>query len=317
VEDGMSADAESEADALIADYKRALLGEIELAASDLDEIEDHLRALANDLRERGMPHVAAVREACRRLGDPHAVAREHARVRPAFGAQLSRLRAFGAVALTLPILISSAMRIFPSAGIVSHIGIQILLGGVVALALALGLNWARPIVVGGIACFTLQVAADYFMWPGGNPFWLVCYPAILVLVAPWRIRELTPSGWALACNVWAFTAAAYALELGVNGHPVATAALPALGLAIIATCGVVLRARWSAVISAATGVALALTLGELAPLTVRFRFPWFSELTQAFILLLIGSGVVAAAGAALLAWRTSRSTFGTLQHAIE
>ena len=93
---------------VIATYKRELVAEAELARGDLDEIEDHLRVLATELRDRGMPRIEATIEACRRLGDPRAVAREHARVRSPFGARLSKLRAYSAVALIAPILIQAA-----------------------------------------------------------------------------------------------------------------------------------------------------------------------------------------------------------------
>ena len=83
-------------------YRRALHTEAEIARGDLDEIEDHLRSLALELRANGLTGLEAVTEAARRIGEPALVAREHARVRSAFGARLTRLRSWGAAALLAP-----------------------------------------------------------------------------------------------------------------------------------------------------------------------------------------------------------------------
>src|ERR1700735_2503737 len=83
----------------IARYRAQILAEAELSRGELDEIEDHLRSLAADLREHGTPSGEAIALACQRLGDPRDLAREHARARSRFGARLSRARAWSAAAL--------------------------------------------------------------------------------------------------------------------------------------------------------------------------------------------------------------------------
>ena len=300
---------------LIAKYKADLVGEAELARGDLDEIEDHLRTLADELRERGMPRVEAVREACARLGDPRAVAREHARVRTPFGARLSRLRAYSAVALMVPILVMGALTIFPTVGVLSLYGTQIVLGAIITLALALRLSWARPIVVGGVACFTVQVALAQVMAPEPNPMWLVAYAGVLAFVMPWRRHELSPGGWALALQVWAFAAAAFALEFQISSPHwirfVSSDAELAFFATAIATVGIIVRARWSAGFSAAAALTLAASLFQLLPLS--FRFP-FGPLMQISILGIVASGALAATIGTILSWRNARSTVGTLRH---
>jgi hypothetical protein len=297
---------------LIARYKLELSSEAQLARGDLDEIEDHLRMLASELRDAGMPRVEATVEACRRLGDPRAVAREHARVRSPFGARLSNLRTASAFALIAPIWIESAIRIFPNAGVLSHIGIQLVLGAIITVALGLRLHWARPIVIGGIACFAIQVAVNYFMFHG-NAVWMVLYAGIVALVVPWRRHELTASGWALALNVWAFAAAAYALEFGFNGRFVATSAQFALVASIVATAGIVLRARWAAAMAAISAILLVSSMLQLMPMDVHFPFP---TLTQVTILGVVMSGAIASAVGAMLSRREARSTFGTLRYVL-
>jgi hypothetical protein len=73
----------------------------------------------------------------------------------------------------------------------------------------------------------------------------------------------------------------------------------------------VLRARWSAIASAVSALALFIMVGELCM--------WRSELSgewQLFVFANFGGGAIAASVAAILAWRTTRSPVGTLQHAV-
>ena len=311
----MTDDSNAEADALIEGYKQVLTREAELARGDLDEIEDHLRALTDELRGSGMPRVAAVREACRRLGDPRAVAREHARVRSPFGARLSRLRAYSAVALMLPPLISGALEVFPSIGVFSVFGLQIVFGAVVAFAVALRLTWARPIVLGAIACFVIQLAYTQYVLPDRDPIWLVLYTGILAFVLPWRRVELSASGIALALQVFAFGGAAYALEFQFSTpsgfQPMSTGAHVAFYATVIATAGGILRARWGALASLFSAATLAIAFFELAPLNFRF-----APGAQAVFVTLLGGAVLAALAGALLSWRTARSNLGTLEHVL-
>jgi hypothetical protein len=302
---------------LIAKYKADLVGEAELARGDLDEIEDHLRTLADELRERGMPRVEAVREACTRLGDPRDVAREHARVRSPFGARLSRLRAWSAVALALPILIGGALRIFPSSGPLSLFGLQIVFGAIVTLALAFRLPWARPVVLGGIAFFAMQVAIVTLSVPSRNPIWLVPYLGIFAFVMPWRRNELSSTGLAIALHVWAFAAASVALEFQTSNttgvYYLAPGAMIAFTGAMIATCGTIVRARWAILGSLACAIKLVECAYVFSPPSLRFPMPASAQIT---ILAMIGSGVLAATLGTILSWRDARSTVGTLQHVL-
>ena len=301
-------------DQLIATYKEALMTEAELARGDLDEIEDHLRALAGELRDHGMPGAAAVREACRRLGDPRVVAREHARVRSPFGAKLPRLRAYSAVALAVPILVRAASDVFPIEGIASRVGLQIVLAAIVTLALALRLAWARPIVLGGIACFGLVALHAWLAWHHGTPVWLVAYAGMFAFLVPWRSHELTTSGWALALNAYAFGCATFGLMWDFvtpdnDFRLVAPAAMIAFATTIVATSGTVLRAKWSAIPALASAAALFVTVLEMSARA----FTSMSPIVEGFMMAIFVSGVFAASLGTLLTWRTSRSPLGTLQ----
>lgn len=308
-------ESNAEADALIEGYKQVLVAEAELARGDLDEIEDHLRSLTEELRGTGMPRVAAVREACRRLGDPRAVAREHARIRSPFGARLSKSRAYSAVALMLVLLISGAVTIIPFAGMLSLFGLQLVFGGILAIAVALRLSWARPILVGGIACFAVQVGLALAVVEDPQPIWLAMYLGILAFVVPWRRAEITASGVALALQVWAFGAAVFAVQFQISTptgfHSMSTGAEIAFFTTTLATLGGILRARWGVVASLASTFAMAFALYELAPLAFHGGF-----VVGIAIRALVLSGVVAALVSTFIGGRTARSTLGTLEHVL-
>ena len=302
---------------LIAKYKADLVGEAELARGDLDEIEDHLRTLAHELRERGMPGVEAVREACTRLGDPREVAREHARVRSPFGARLSRMRALSAVALALPILISGALNVFPSVGPFTFFGLQIAFGVFVTLALALRQPWARPIVLGGVAFFTMQFAIVTVTVPSANPMWLIAYLGIFVFVMPWRRNELSSTGLAVALHVWAFCAATLVLEFqtpnGLGFCYLAPGATIAFTGAVLATGGTIVRARWAALGSLVCVIKLVERTYAFTPMPHYSRMPMSAQVTM---LAITASGVIAATIGTLLSWRNARSTLGTMQRVL-
>jgi hypothetical protein len=302
---------------VIAKYKADLVGEAEIARSDLDEIEDHLRLLADELRTAGMPRLAAVREACVRLGNPRDLAREHARVRSPFGARLSGPRTLSAIALLLPILALGAVNIWPSQGVWSVFGIQIVAGFGLIAALALRLAWARPILLGGMSFFTIQVAVAQFEMPTPHPLWLIPYAGTLAFVMPWRRNELTANGLSLALQVWAFGAAAYALGFQIStptGYRyISQGAEVALFATTIAVAGTILRAKWSALASAVSAVTLVMAFIEISPLKFNFGFP---QLMYTAVLLLIGTGALAAAVGTILSWRNARSVFGSLQHVL-
>ncbi|MEO6777177.1 MAG: hypothetical protein ABI467_29890 [Kofleriaceae bacterium] len=302
---------------LIAKYKLELTGEAELARGDLDEIEDHLRALASELRDRGMPRIEATVEACRRLGDPKAVAHEHARVRSPFGARLSKLRSFSALALIAPIVIHSAFAVFSHHGVYSLFGMQVVLGMVIAVALAARVAWARPIVLAGMASFSLELLLGVFAGPAVSHLWLVPYAGTVAFVVPWRRGELTTSGIALALQVWSYTAAAFAMNFaissphGASWRPASYGALIALFAAVVATTGGVLRARWGAVASLVSAAALGIGVFEFASLP--YYFPLRFQLP---VMGLLASGCAAAAIGTVVSWRDARSTLGTLRYVL-
>ncbi len=305
-------------DEAVAAYTRELVDEAEIAKGDLDEIEDHLRALTCDLRERGMPATVAVTEAARRLGDPRVVAREHARVHPAFGAKLSRFRAYSAALLLVPMLAYMAIVIVPRAGLASQPGVQLVLGAFLAVGLVMRLSWARPILFGGLAFCVVESAVTTYMFPNvQNLPWLVGQLGILAFVMPWRRRELTAAGWALALQVWGYVVATFCLMFVYTDSDgsylmIAPIGMVAAGFAVLATCGTVLRARWSSFASVLSAVTLAVTLSELWGLRVGFGESFF----YLYIVGSVASGMLAATASAILSWRTARSTLGTFQYVL-
>ena len=65
-------------DEAIEQYRQELVAEASLAKGDLDEIEDHLRALIDELRadQPALGLATAIAQARERLGEPRALARE-------------------------------------------------------------------------------------------------------------------------------------------------------------------------------------------------------------------------------------------------
>ncbi|HTM20957.1 MAG TPA: hypothetical protein VL172_10630, partial [Kofleriaceae bacterium] len=266
---------DDEIDRAIQDYCHDLQAEAELARGDLHEIEDHMRSLVDELRGRGLPVGAAIAEAARRLGEPRALAREHARVSSPFGARLSRARAWSAAALLAPMLAWLGLYIVPVTGAFSRAGMELVVGSVLVLALVARRAWARPVLLGGMAFFVLPAALWAALVPGASPLWMLWHLGIAAFLAPWRRRELTPAGWALALHVWTYGAAAFALGFQVTTNDgswnlVAPASQVALGAAMLATAGSLLRARWAALASLLAAAALAAVVFELWGL--RFRF---------------------------------------------
>jgi hypothetical protein len=313
METGMTdsrSDDPDEIDRAIAAYRAQLTAEAELARADLDEIEDHIRTLAAELRGRGLGATEAVAEAARRLGDPRSVAREHARVRTAFGARLSRTRAWAAALLIAPLLVAMAVSGAGNTDMNAELGVGVL----IVLALVARLSWARPILLGGFAFFTLPTAMWLFSGGGASPWWVAWFVGIVALLAPWHRRELGAAGAALALQVWAFGAASLALAYQYSSRdgrlPVAPAANLAVIAAALATAGGVLRARWAAIGSAIAAIALAVALEQMWGLRFRFAHP---ELYSGFLFSAIGSGAIASAASAVLGWRSAPSRFGSLR----
>jgi hypothetical protein len=296
----------------VAAYRAEVVAEAELGHADLAEIEDHLRALIDELRASGLPAAQAVTEAARRLGEPRAVAREHARVRTTFGARLSRMRTWSVVALMLPLLASALPHIdrLPW-NFVFNFWFHVVL----AIAFATRRTWTRPILLGGYASSMGWSVASVLTHPEiVHPHWgTVAVVGLLAFLVPWRRGEMSRAGVALALTAFASGAAAIAMgwivDRNGNALNVAPAGAYAFILSIVATVGGVLRARWSTFASTASAVALAVAVVQVA--TLRFRVV---EPAVVATLALIASGAVAAAVAAALSWRSASSRLGTLRH---
>ncbi|HUJ58120.1 MAG TPA: hypothetical protein VLX92_06500 [Kofleriaceae bacterium] len=300
----------------ITTYCTELDAEAELASRDLAEIEDHLRALIDDLRGRGMPLGDAIAEAGRRLGAPRLVAREHARVRSPFGARIAPWRARSAAAIVAVLVVVGLVFDLPDGGVWSRFAFELGCGGVLAIALLARRGWARPILLGGLASGVAVMALSEWAFPQAISPWLVAQLGVVMFLAPWRRGELAPAGVALALQVWAYGVATFVLSFQVTtrGGPdlVAPAAQIALVAAMLATAGCVMRARWAAIASGLSAVTLGVALAQLAQLS--FKFPALHPGGFRFGTLgLAASGALAAAVAAVVAWRGARSLLGSLR----
>lgn len=309
-------------DAQIERYCRELAAEAELARGDLAEIEDHLRELAAELRERGVPPAEAIAQACRRLGDPRAIAREHARVRSPFGARISAARTWSAAALLgAPFVLWLARGAHLWSGWWSPYGLDTALMLVGLVALAARRTWARAVIFGSVAAALpsplLALALGDLHGPGPLAF-AAAHVGALVFLAPWRRRELTASGLALALLAFAYTPAlsSHAVVLTaptavVLGNPLGTTALTAC---LLACGGILLRARWASLPAIVAAWALAMYGREVSDMTVRIAHP---TVTHVAMLCSIFAGAACAALVALLAWRGGRGGLGTLRHVLD
>lgn len=300
-----------EIDDAIARYREELAAEAGLPERDHAEIEDHLRTLIDELRAT-MPLAEAIALARGRVGDPRAVAREHAQVRTAFGARLSRARAWSAVAMLVPMQALAMWRLLDQHGRLADWTIyafgSVLAAGMLA-ALAARLTWARAFVLGGLPFMILWNVAGLVMWPH-QPYAaleLALNVAALACVAPWRRRELTAAGVGLALLTGSYYGAIWMLA---NLAPDAPIGRIAVGAVLLGGAGAVLRARWAA----------PATLAAAALLAAGVAMAWDQGPTTAhptlFLALLLVCQVTGAAGAALAAalqWRHARSTLGTLR----
>jgi hypothetical protein len=298
---------EQEIEKAIAAYRRALVAAAEVASADLDEIEDHLRTLTAELRERGMPAAVAVAEAARRLGEPAEIAREHARVRTPFGGKISRGRAWSAAGLLAVLVGWFIVDLTSSSGpVLPGLVIECVLGGVLIGGLVAQLSWARPIVLGSMLCSAIDCGVVAMFGPDGLGFPPsgLLHIAIVAFLFPWRRGELSLPGIALALQVWAYgaskVAAAGAVEL----------AWVALGATMLATIGIVLRARWSVAFSTIGAIALTGSVVQLAvaPYPVLFATVFWTAMV-----VIVAGGVVATTASALIQLRTTRSWLGTLE----
>lgn len=308
-------DRVTDIDRAIAAYRRELTGEAELASADLDEIEDHLRALVDELRGTGVPAADAIAEAARRLGEPRAVAREHARVRSVFGARLSRARAYSAAALVIPMVVWFGWRGIAQAGLWSRSGLELASGIVLVIGLVARLAWARAVLLGYAAAVIVPSLLWAVWFPSANlDGWLVCYLGLFGFVAPWRRGELTAAGAGLALQVATYCTAALALAFQYTGPdgwvPVAPAAELAVGAAMLATVGSLLRAKWGALAAAASAIAMTVAVVQLWSLTVRMPHPTVYRIE---LLGMMVAAAIAAATNAAITWRGARGALGTLR----
>jgi hypothetical protein len=305
-------------DDAITKYREQLTAEADLARGDLDEIEDHLRNLYNELRER-MPHGDAIAEACRRLGDPRQLAREHARVRTPFGARLSRRRAWSAAVLLVPMAVQAVV----SArhwGMASPAGIECGLVLFVMAALVGRLTWARPIIVGSLAAtlvWNLTVALAMPIEMPHATLFLVSNLGALAFLVPWRRGELTPAAIGLALLAPAYSAAASSLWFYASSPDGVVVINPIGFLAalcvVLAGIGFVLRARWGAIPAAIAALSLVGVTNAFWPMD------WRMPGGEAWRMLVLGNfmfGAATAAIAAVVCWRTARSKLGTLRHVL-
>ncbi|HEY4244486.1 MAG TPA: permease prefix domain 1-containing protein [Kofleriaceae bacterium] len=308
-----------ETEVAIAQYRSHVVAEAELARGDLDEIEDHLRELADELRATGMPRAQAIAEACRRLGDPRELAREHSRVHTPFGARLSRMRAISAVVLFgIPLALWARQALFVPGQLASPVGVDFVLTVATLAALIFRRSWARPLVLGSLAIATCYGAADVLFWPTRMAALdLVCVGGALAFVFPWRRGELTRGGLALALLAPAYVGALHALELTwrvpANLFASNPLGLTAIALAFATAAGLVLRARWAAFAAGGLAWTLAMFLRELRPMLAGGH-PLDGRGVE--FLSGIALGVGCAAIVAVLAWRSAPSFRGTWRHVL-
>lgn len=291
-------------------YRRQLRDE-GLSARDAAELCDHLRELVAEARADAATDAAppgaasattdaqvdagtAVARAVARLGDPRALAAEYARVRPAFGAALSRARAFSAAALLLPIVAIAAW-FSRSPGVTWLARAEVGLGGLLVVALLARLSWARAILLG----FSAHVALETAAWAsvaGPTGWWLyfaASYAGVVAFLAPWRRAELSASGWALTLTAFAFPGVSLVFAIPA----VASLGTVALAAYTLGAAGVLLRARWSAALLACAAVLLIPTLATLAALPTPVAWLFTAGTATAIPALLV---------AAATTWRHTR-----------
>ncbi|HTJ44108.1 MAG TPA: hypothetical protein VL463_18505 [Kofleriaceae bacterium] len=307
-----------ELEAAVAQYRDELTAEAELARGDLDEIEDHLRALIEELRAagRGADAIAIARM---RLGDPRDVAREHARVRTPFGARPSRAQAWSAALLVTPLAGYVSWLSMRHAGAWSFAGLELVLSAIVIAGLWARQAWARGVVLGHAVSMIVPCALAMWLWPDPRlaAAMLAIYAGAAVFLWPRRRGELSPTGIGLALLAPAYNGAIVTLAYQMTrddgsliGHPWAYLAV---GAAIAAGAGLLVRARWGCVAAVVSAGATLRSGYDVLGLTFRFEHP---VAQQAIVYGWIVGGALAAAGAALIAWRHARPGLGTLRDVI-
>ena len=285
-------------DETIRQYLDQMRAEAELARADLDEIEDHIRDLATELCARGVAPGEATALACRRVGDPRQIAREHARVRSPFGARLSRARAWSAALLLGAPALYALTHVIESPRAPATLVASVVAWLGVIGALALRKRWARPLALGfACACSVPLVLFHYF---GVHDIATLGAVAFLM---PWRRGEITRAALALVLLGVAYDGASrgvifygsYAFDANPFG-------VLAASLVMVAIAGVVLRRGWA--IGAAAGAA--------AALAVAFQWTMFDDwfgphrvgaapLLRFYEMASVGIAIASALGAAFVA----------------
>ena len=219
---------------------RAALEQLALDRSTVDELVDHFASIVDERLAAGDEPDGAVAAARARLGEPAAIAREHARVRSSFGPTPSRLAATAAALAAV-----AASLISPTDG---GLGLDDFVSGPAAL---------RTAAILALLVFRAPLAAAYLfgatlcelgLWLAnglhtgvldGDPrstALLVVLVGSCVVLAPRR-----PTRWyiATAALAWTITLAA------LFGHPLGAMAakvvIPLLGVAALLAIGLRLR----------------------------------------------------------------------------
>lgn len=307
VEDDMTEDV-TQIEEAIAAYRAELVAEAELARGDLNEIEDHLRALIEELRDtRAIGEAIALARS--RLGDPKQLAREHARVRTPFGAKLSRARAWSAAALVAPSLVLSAVAALQGHG-GPGVGVHLLVASGMFAALVARRTWAWPILLGnlagGLAWGAIALLAPpYSRWMIAQ---LACHAGAFAFLVPWRRGELSAASWALALLGPAYSAALqmFSVQLTMpNGIVFGNPAVPIAFVAVLVTgATVVWRTRWAAMTAVIAAIALASTAADNWDMTVRMTH---SAVWRTLFLGQLVVGSCAAFASAVVIWRSRRA----------
>ena len=256
-----------------------------------------------------MSAAEAVTEAARRLGDPRQLAREHVRVRSPFGVPLSTGRALSAAILFIAPLIVGLANLAGTSGPPLPMRRWFEIGATffIAIALAARKTWARALVLG----LTVHLLTRWLLLPHpiDDPLLWLQHLGVLAFVMPWRRNEVSPAAIALALQVWAYGSASWGDLLFFEQYE--TNATIALVCAAAACIGTVYRARWSAIASAVSALALFgmmfTELGELVLSRREFSAYWLDSFAT------VVSGAIAASVAAILAWRTTRAATGTFR----
>ncbi|HEY1816337.1 MAG TPA: hypothetical protein VGG74_28510 [Kofleriaceae bacterium] len=295
-------------DEAIERYRAEVTAEAELSRADLDEIEDHMRALVADLREGGLPLAEAIAHARARLGEPRQLAREHARVRSPFGARLSRSRAWSAAALLALPVILYGHNSFRHGITTVDLAVWTALVG----ALAARRTWARAIVLGRVATSvvleTVHVVAGSHVDGVAENFGrerlvlLALFAAVLALLAPWHRRDLGRRGFALALLGPAYVAAMSSVIVWSNAPVSAVVADPvgsfALASVVVAYLGVLRGARWASLAAVLVVLAFAAGFGShLASAPI-------AEIIELRVVTLGALGALGALAAVFVAWRS-------------